>query len=67
MDLILGRFADAEIGSLSERELDELERLIEVSDPDLYAAVTGEKLLPTDIAGALFDRIRAFPAADDNA
>ncbi|NEV78643.1 succinate dehydrogenase assembly factor 2, partial [Rhodopseudomonas sp. BR0C11] len=35
MDLILGQFADAEIGTLSEAELDELERLIEGSDHEL--------------------------------
>ncbi len=67
MDLILGRFADAEIGSLSDDELAELERLIEVPDPDLYAAVTGDKVLPVGVAGPLFARIKAFPVADDNA
>ncbi|MBR0829626.1 succinate dehydrogenase assembly factor 2 [Bradyrhizobium manausense] len=66
MDLILGRFADAEIGNLSEAEMAELERLIEVPDPDLYAAITGDKELPADVPGALFARIKAFPAAGDN-
>ena len=33
MDLILGRFADAEIASLTEQELAQLERLIEVPGP----------------------------------
>ena len=64
MDLILGRFADAEISNLSDNELDELERLIEVPDPDLYAAITGDKLLPEDVTGALFARIKAFPITD---
>ena len=45
MDLILGRFADAEIAVLADAELDELERLIEVPDPDLYAALTGDRPL----------------------
>lgn len=67
MDLILGRFADAEIGNLSDAELGELERLLEESDPDLYAAITGDKVLPAEIAGALFARIRAFPIADKDA
>ncbi|SFO17288.1 antitoxin CptB [Bradyrhizobium sp. Ghvi] len=66
MDLILGRFADAEIGNLSEAELTQLETLLEVNDPDLYAAITGDKLLPADVAGALFARIKAFPVADSN-
>ena len=46
MDLILGRFADAEIATLSDDELSTLERLIEVPDPDLYAALTGDAPLP---------------------
>jgi antitoxin CptB len=66
MDLILGRFADAEIGNLTDDELTQLERLIEVPDPDLYAAITGDKVLAADVAGPLFARIRAFPVADDN-
>ena len=66
MDLILGRFADAEIGTLADDELDELERLIEVSDPDLYAAVTGSRPLAPEYSVALFARIQAFRPADDS-
>jgi antitoxin CptB len=64
MDLILGRFADQEIAGLSDTDMAELERLIEVPDPDLYAALTGEKELPAAYAGALFDRLKAFRAVD---
>ena len=64
MDLILGRFADAEIGNLSDDELTQLETLLDVNDPDLYAAITGDKVLSADVAGALFARIKAYPIAD---
>ncbi|MHC2697239.1 succinate dehydrogenase flavin-adding protein (antitoxin of CptAB toxin-antitoxin module) [Bradyrhizobium liaoningense] len=47
-------------------ELGELERLLEVNDPDLYAAITGDKVLPADVTGALFARIKAFPITDGN-
>jgi antitoxin CptB len=67
MDLILGRFADAEIADLGEGELGELERLIELPDPDLYAALTGDRPLPSEDAGPLFDRIKAFRAVDHGA
>jgi len=67
MDLILGRFADAEIGRLTDDELGELERLIEVPDPDLYAALTGGRPLAAEYASPLFDRIKAFRAADHGA
>ena len=64
MDLVLGRFADAEITTLSDEELGTLERLIELPDPDLYAALTGDVPLPAEHASALFDRIKAFRAVD---
>ena len=67
MDLILGRFADAEIADLKEDELAKLERLIEVPDPDLYAALTGDKPLAPEYANSLFDRIKSFRAVDHDA
>jgi antitoxin CptB len=67
MDLILGRFADAGIASLSEDDLAELERLIELPDPDLYAALTGDKPLPPEYLSPLFSRIKAFRAVDHDA
>ena len=67
MDLILGRFADAEIENLSDRELDELERLIEMPDPDLYAALIGDKPIAGEYAGPLFDRLKRFRAVDHGA
>jgi antitoxin CptB len=67
MDLILGRFADAEIVGLTDDELNELERLIEVPDPDLYAALTGDRPIAPEYAGPLFDRVKAFRAVDHGA
>ena len=67
MDLILGRFADAEIAAMRDDELAELERLIEVPDPDLYAALIGDQPLAPEYAGRLFDRIKAFRAVDHDA
>jgi antitoxin CptB len=60
MDLILGRFADAEIATLADDELDQLERLIDVPDPDLYAALTGDQPPAPPWSGTVFARIRAF-------
>jgi len=67
MDLILGRFADAEIATLADDELAQLERLIEVPDPDLYAALTGDRQLAPEYAGPLFERVKAFRAVDHGA
>jgi antitoxin CptB len=60
MDLILGRFADAEIASLADDELAQFEHLIEVPDPDLYAALTGSTPLAPEYESGLFDRIKSF-------
>jgi antitoxin CptB len=67
MDLILGRFADAAIADLTDQELGQLEHLIEVPDPDLYAALTGDRALGSEYATALFDRIKAFRVTDHDA
>jgi antitoxin CptB len=67
MDLILGRFADAAIAGLTEDELAQLERLVELPDPDLYAALTGETPPEPEYAASLFDRIKSFRPADQDA
>ena len=67
LDLILGRFADAEIADLGDDELGQLERLLEVPDPDFYAAVTGDRPLSAEDANPLFERIRSFRVADHGA
>jgi antitoxin CptB len=60
MDLIMGRFADSALAELSEAELAEFERLIELSDRDLLAWVTGEVAVPPDIDTVVFRRMRDF-------
>jgi len=65
MDLILGRFADAEITKLSDDELAQFEYLMDVPDPDLYAALTGDVPLAPEFASGLFDRIKSFRADHD--
>lgn len=65
MDLVLGRFADAEIGNLSDAELDEYEQLMEVPDRDLFQWLTGEVATPENYATPVFARIRAFYAMSD--
>lgn len=67
MDLIMGRFADAVIGALSEAELDELERLIEVPDRDLYRWITGEAETPSNYDAPVFRRLKAFHSHNDGA
>lgn len=64
MDFLIGRFADAHLPAMSDAELDDFERLIDLPDPDLYAALTGARPLPAEFAGAMFERMRDFRPAD---
>src|SRR6266478_5169702 len=60
MDLIMGRFADSALAELSDAELADLERLIELPDRDLLAWVTGEAGVPPDVDTVVFRRMRDF-------
>ena len=60
MDLILGRFADAEIATLSESELDDYERLLEAPDRDIFSWITREAMPPAAYDTPVFRKILAF-------
>jgi antitoxin CptB len=62
MDLILGRFTDAEIDRMDEAEFEDFERLLEAPDVDLYDWVTGRTEAPLEFDTAVFRRLRAFRA-----
>lgn len=62
MDLVLGRFADVEIGTLCESEMDDYELLMEVPDRDLFQWLTGELETPGNYDTPVFRRIRGFCA-----
>jgi antitoxin CptB len=66
MDLVMGRFADAWLGRLSDAELGDFEQLIEVPDPELYDWVTGTAMPPPDYDTTVLRRMCAFhPGAGD--
>lgn len=60
MDLLLGRFADARIETLSDLELDRLDVLMALPDPLLYGWLTGAEPPPPDADLALIGQIAAF-------
>ena len=66
-DLIMGRFADATIATLTEGELAEFERLIEVPDRELLAWITGEADIPAIYDGPLLRRLREFQLSGEGA
>jgi antitoxin CptB len=63
LDLIMGRFLDEAIGTLSEAEVAEFERLCNVPDLELYAWVVGSRPVPAEYDTELLRRIRAFDHA----
>ncbi len=61
MDLILGRYAEARIASMSGEELGELEDLLEVEEKELFAWLTEATAVPEAERGIVGD-IRRFHA-----
>jgi antitoxin CptB len=60
MDLVFGRFADAQLATLSEAEIGEFERWLDIPDPQMFAYVNGAETPPAEIDSALFKRLLAF-------
>jgi antitoxin CptB len=60
MDLVLGRFADAQIAQLSDADLDDFERLLEIPDQPFFAWVSGAETVPAEYDTAMFRRLRDF-------
>ena len=57
MDLIMGRFADAHLPSMSEAELAEFERLLDVPDTQALAWIIGGEEPPHEFLTPLFARL----------
>jgi antitoxin CptB len=60
MDLVLGRFASAQIADLSESELDDYELLLEAQDRDVFSWLMGEAEIPSLYDTPVLRKIRAF-------
>lgn len=65
MDLVMGRFANSVLAGLSEAELTDFERLMELPDRDLLAWITGEVDVPPDFDTVVFRRMRDFHHRND--
>jgi antitoxin CptB len=59
-DLIMGRFADAHIGVLSDGELDQYEHLLDALETELLAWLTGVSAVPAEHDTAMLRRLRDF-------
>ena len=62
MDILLGGFARARIGELTDSELDRFEHLLDENDRDLLCWFTGEREAPQRIRCDVFEMVLAFQA-----
>jgi antitoxin CptB len=60
VDLILGRFADAEVDAMAEPDLAAFEALLDIPDPVILAWVTGQEAVPDDGNPAFIRKLIAF-------
>jgi len=60
IDLILGPFADRRLPNLTERQVDEFERLLDAPDQDVFAWITEQAPAPAEYDTPTLALIRAF-------
>ncbi|CAN5163156.1 succinate dehydrogenase assembly factor 2 [soil metagenome] len=60
MDLLLGGFAVRRLPSLTESELDELEAVIDLPDPELLSWIKGETPVPAPLDTPTLRAVLAF-------
>ncbi|PZQ17868.1 MAG: succinate dehydrogenase assembly factor 2 [Ancylobacter novellus] len=63
MDLLMGRFADAEIDVFTDEEFSQFEALIEAPDRDLFAWIAEKEAIPANYDTDVFRRLKAFHEA----
>ncbi len=59
-DLMFGGFADRYLAALDEAQLDRFERLLENSDPELYAWLTGREPVPPEYDHDVMALLRTY-------
>jgi len=57
MDIIFSKFAETVLIELSDTELDDYERILELPDTDLFNWSTGRQETPANIRTPLLDRL----------
>ena len=60
MDLLVGRFCDAEVATLPEPDVADLEALMEAQDRDVFSWLSGEIPVPSDYDTPVFRKVRDF-------
>lgn len=57
MDIVFGRFAEHVLKGLSDAELDDYERILELPDDKLFSWATGREQVPEELRSPLLDAL----------
>ncbi len=60
MDLVLGSFVDARLAGLDDGQMDQLEKLMDVADPELFKWITGEAEIPQHHQSEIYNELIAW-------
>jgi antitoxin CptB len=60
MDLLMGKFAEQALLQLTDQELMDFDRLMEMPDSDVLNWLTGRQPVPSEFDTSLFAKLRAF-------
>jgi len=66
-DLILGRYADQMLDSMSESDVADFDRLLDQLDADIYSWVIGTAPTPAEFDTPVMDRLKTFRVDRDAA
>jgi antitoxin CptB len=64
MDLVMGRFADREIGTMSDDDLVTFEHLLDLPEADVFGWVTGQEPAPEEIDPDFLRRLGEYRGTD---
>ena len=59
-DLIMGQFADANLATMSQDELDQFDALLEAQDLDVYNWIIGKEPVPQEFDNDVMKQLLAF-------
>jgi antitoxin CptB len=62
-DIVVGRFAEANLAAMTDEEAEEFRLLLEVPDQELYAWVIGREEPPENYRGPVLEKMQAFDVA----
>jgi antitoxin CptB len=64
MDLLMGGFADAGLGTLNDAELDQFEHLLDLPDPLVFAWLAKMEPVPAEENTSVLKKLQAFRVSD---